>query len=85
MRPLAEVARKMCIGLRHIEREPGRRLRRCPAILIRDVEYAQFGIMSSAQGHIENLSMPAGRADLEVALATIDLPQQIAPRETPPR
>src|SRR5438445_2055386 len=76
MRPLSIIAGEMRIRLGDVG---GRALRRRPPILLRHGQHLERGLraLAAPYGHLEDLGLPAGCGELQIALGPVDLPEQV--------
>ena len=76
MRSLAIVAGETRVRLGDVG---GRTLRRCPLILLWHGQHLERGLcaLAAAYGHLEDLGMATGGGELQIALGTIDFPEQV--------
>src|SRR5438477_12709179 len=76
MRPLAIVAGETRVRLRHVG---ARALRRRPPIVLWHGQELERGLRAPATTHVQlpDLGLAAGGRELQIALAAIDLPEQV--------
>src|SRR2546430_529534 len=76
MRPLAIVARETRVRLRNVG---ARALRRRPPILLWHGQELERGLraLAAADVHLPDLGLPARGGELKIALAAVDLPEQV--------
>src|SRR5260221_7673036 len=76
MRSLAIVAGETRVRLSHVGCWA---LQRRPAILLRHGQHLKRGLraFAASYGHLEDLGLAAGGDELQIALAAVDLPEQV--------
>src|SRR5207249_8838855 len=82
VRSLAIVVGKTRVGLRDVGAGA---LRRRPPILIRHGQELERGLraLATADVQLPDLGLPAGGSELQIALAAVDLPEQIGAARDP--
>src|SRR3954462_5306143 len=78
LRSLAIVAREMRVGLGDVGRR-ARRLRRRPPKMLRHRPQLEGGLVAPATAdlHFPDLRLASGGRELQIALAAVDLPEQV--------